>query len=154
LLDSPADFDELFAGRAEAVDAPLGVEREIVTQDEVGRSPERLLPVYPAEGQTILAAQENIFGYRKVRRKERFLMDHGDAVCGGLGGVSESDGAALPQHFAAVGRVHPRDDFHQRRLAGAVFPHQEVDLPRIHVEVAVPQGDDPAEPFSNVLELE
>ena len=46
---------------------------------------------------------------------------------------------------AGVGVQHPGQDFHQRRLAGAVGPQEGVHLTRRDREVDRAQGDDGAE---------
>ena len=57
---------------------------------------------------------------------------------------------AVELDLALVGRVEPRDHVERRRLAGAVRPDQADDLAVQDVEGDPVEGDDPAEPASDI----
>jgi hypothetical protein len=46
---------------------------------------------------------------------------------------------------ALVGSLHAVEDLHQRRLAGAVLPHDRVHVPALHGDVDVAVGHDAGE---------
>ena len=58
---------------------------------------------------------------------------------------------AVHDDASLVGRVHPVEDPHQRRLAGAVLPDQRVDLAGAQLQGDVVVGDDAGESLRDVL---
>ncbi len=59
---------------------------------------------------------------------------------------------AVDQHRALRGRLVAREDFHQRRLARAVFAEQTVDAPRREIEAHAVQHAHGAEVFADIVE--
>ena len=82
-----------------------------------------------------------------MRREQRFLVHHRDAVGRRFRWARERNRLAAPQHFAAVALVHASDDLHQRGFARAVFAHQQMDFAFGDFEVAVAQSMHAAKAF-------
>ena len=97
-------------------------------------------------GDARLAAEEDVVGDRQLGNEVEFLMDDGDA--GGLGLARRwRSGPARPSMLivAFIVGVDAGEDFHQRRLAGAVLAHQRVDFAGPQVEADVGKRGDAAE---------
>src|SRR5579862_3661910 len=102
MLDGAADFDQLPAGGAEAVDAPFGVEWKVVLPDEAAGMFDNAAAIHPAERSRFLAPQKNVLCHAHVRSEQRFLMHHGDADGGGFGRRAQKNFLAVPEHAAGV----------------------------------------------------
>ena len=63
-------------------------------------------------------------------------------------------GSPVDPDLAAVGRVHAGEDLHERRLAGAVLPHDRVDLARVAVEPDAVEHLDAEEALADVAHLQ
>ncbi len=88
-----------------------------------------------------LPAREHVLGDAEMREQRQLLVDDGDARGrGGPGGV-ESHRLAVEEEPAAGGRLHAREDAHERRLAGAVLADEDVHPSPLDVEVHVVEGD-------------
>lgn len=131
-----ADFDQLLAGGAELFHAPIGVEGETVFLNELARLIEHAGAIDPAEGAALLAAEEDVLGDGEMGSEKRFLMHHGNAAGGRIGGLGEADFLAFPEHVAAVGPVQACDDFHQGGLPCPVFAEEQMHLARGHRQVS------------------
>jgi len=70
------------------------------------------------------------------------------------GDQPEADRHPIEAHFALIGRVHPDEDPHQRRLAGSVLPDQRVDLTGGQREIHATHGLDATEPLGEAARLE
>lgn len=81
-------------------------------------------------------------------------MDDADARLLGGERVRQGDGFAPHQDLALVGLVEPREDLHQRRLAGAVLADERVHLPGAQGEVDALQCPDPREELADTPGLE
>jgi hypothetical protein len=81
------------------------------------------------------AAEVDVLGDGELGQEVELLEHRGDPGVLGLEGVGEGDGAAAQLDGAGVGGVDAGEDLHERGLAGAVLPHQCVDLPLVHREV-------------------
>ena len=66
--------------------------------------------------------------------------------------LHELHGTALDLDRPGVRRLHPVEDLHQGRLAGAVLPDDGVDGPTPYVEVHVVVRDDTGEPLADAAE--
>ena len=78
------------------------------------------------------------------------LVNHAKTGLDRLPGVVEMHRLAVDEDFAFVRVVEPEQEVHQRRLAGAVFAKQGVDLARPDREVDAIVGDDPGKPLDDV----
>ena len=90
-------------------------------------------------------AEEDVLGDGELGEEQELLVDGGDAAAGGL---ARGDGGELlvaEADAAAVGGVGAGDDLDERRLAGAVFAEERVDLAGAEVEGDVVQHADAGE---------
>ncbi len=55
-------------------------------------------------------------------------MDDTNAPVHSLAGIGKAYRLPLKNDFTRIGLVNSGEDFHQRRFAGAVFPHQRMDF--------------------------
>ena len=70
------------------------------------------------------AAEVDVLGDRQIRRQRQFLVDDGDAVRFRRQRPVDMDRLAVDEDFRpGVRDVGPGQDFHQRRLSGAVLAH-------------------------------
>ncbi len=67
---------------------------------------------------------------------------------------ARTDGAAGEPDLAGVGRVDPRQNLDQRRLAGAVLAEQRVDLAAPDVEIDVVERERRGEPLDEADHFE
>ena len=81
-------------------------------------------------------------------------MDHRDAVAQRVERRGELDLLALQPEGAGIGRVDAGDDFHQRRLAGAVLAHQRVDMAALQAERHVVEREHAGKGFADVGDFE
>ncbi len=154
LLDRAANLHHLLAGRAELLHFPLRLKWEMVFLDEARGSLNYLASVHPSQGKPGFAPKKNVLRNAEMRCQQRLLMNHRDAVRRRLRRVLEMRTLPLPKHFSAIAFQHPRHDFHQRRLACAVFAHQQMNFTSIDVEVAIAQRNDATKSLLDVFELE
>ena len=81
-----------------------------------------------------LAAQEDVLVDGGVQDGVELLVDHGDAVVDRLAGRGDGNRLAVDPDGAGVGGVDAHEDLHEGGLAGAVLPHEGVDLAGAQVE--------------------
>ena len=72
-------------------------------------------------------AEKQILRDTHFRHEKQFLVDHGDAGTQRGGGVGEHVAYPVDPERATRGRVGAAQDFQQRGLARAVFPHERMD---------------------------
>src|SRR5436309_3432235 len=82
------------------------------------------------------------------------LEDHADAEPLGDPGAGDPDGFAVPEYLARIGLERSEQHLDQRRLAGAVFTEQRVDLALRDVEVDVIARRQRAENLRKAANLE
>eukprot|EP01022_Parablepharisma_sp_SALTPOND_P020740 TRINITY_DN385_c0_g1_i13.p1 TRINITY_DN385_c0_g1~~TRINITY_DN385_c0_g1_i13.p1 ORF type:complete len:868 (-),score=317.47 TRINITY_DN385_c0_g1_i13:3732-6335(-) len=100
------------------------------------------------------ATHEDIGGHADVGRHRQFLVDQVDAGGAAGGGIAQGDRFSVQQDLAVVRRMDAGQHFHQRALAGAVLPHQRVDLAGADVEVHVRQRPCRAEGLADAAHLQ
>ena len=100
------------------------------------------------------AAHEDVGGHRQVGDEADLLRHHADARAQGVARGAEAHRLGQQAYLALVRRVHAHEDAHQRRLAGAVFSREGVDLACVQVEVHAPQGVRAAEALVKAARLE
>ncbi len=137
----------------------------VITQDTVGnvrKSYEILTDKYQIndeqlrqiEDEATLRAEDHILQDREVRHQREVLVDGADAEAQGIGRRGDLDLRALDTDRAGVGRLHPGEDVHQGRLAGAILAEDRVDLARPEVERDAVIGHDRAEALADVAHLD
>ena len=100
-------------------------------------------------GDQRLAAEEDVVGDVEFGNEVQFLVDDGDARGLGVAHAGEADWLAVDADRAFILGVDARQDFHQRRLAGAVFAHQRMDLARRRSKLTSRKAADAAEMLGN-----
>jgi hypothetical protein len=81
------------------------------------------------------AADPDVLGDGHGGHQVELLMDHGDAALERLTRITERQRASCEMDLARIRRDDAGDDFHERRLAGAVLADE-----RVHRAPAHPQG--------------
>ena len=89
----------------------------------------------------LLCAEHDVLEDGQVVGEHEVLEDHPDALRDRVGGLTEGDLRAVDHDRAVVGLLHPVQDLHQGRLAGAVLADQCVDGALPHRDVDVVVGD-------------
>ena len=98
--------------------------------------------------------EEDVFRRREIVAEGKVLVDDLDALLPRVDRLVEMLRLAVDPHLAVRRRKVAGDDFHQRRLAGAIVAHEAQDLARMQREVDAPQRLDRAEMLGYSLELE
>ena len=101
-----------------------------------------------------LAAQEDVLVDGGVQDGVELLVDHGDSVVDRLAGRGDGDRLAVDPDGAGVGGVDAHEDLHEGGLAGAILPHEGVDLAGAQVEGDGAQDADAGERLVDVEHLE
>jgi hypothetical protein len=142
------DLDALLLAHREVLHDRPGVHDEPVLLRQLADAFVRGVHV---EDALVLVAEDDGLGDREGIDEHEVLVDHADA---------EGDRHArrrrlhlLPAHEdpAPVGRVHPVERPHQRRLAGAVLADERVDLAFAKLEAHVVVRDHAGEPLRDVF---
>ena len=81
------------------------------------------------------------------------LVDHTDSGGHCIARALKILNDTVQDNFAAIGRVQPIQNVHERRLASTVFSQQAVDFAGLDDEVDVVVCNESAEPFCNAAEL-
>ena len=132
--------------------ANLGSRRDI--ESEVGQHRrEVLFGVGEIDHESALGAEGDIFEDGEIRHEGKVLIDRADAAPQRIGRGIEVDLLAGDADRPGIWLVHPGQDVHERRLAGAVFPEDGVDLPRPEIERDAVVGQDRAEALGDVAHL-
>ena len=95
------------------------------------------------------AAEEDIGGDVEIVENVELLMDEGDAEAHRIVDVLDLDGFVGKDDFSGVGLVDAAEDFHQGRLASAVFAAQADDFGLADIEIDIIERDDARESFGD-----
>ena len=87
-----------------------------------------------------LAAEKHVLRHREMRREHDLLVDQHDAATLGVDRTAQADFRPVEPELASARRQMPRQDFHQGRLARAIFADDRVDLAGCDREIDV--GED------------
>ncbi|MEZ5351432.1 MAG: hypothetical protein R2762_02260 [Bryobacteraceae bacterium] len=153
MLNRPANLHHLLARRAQPLYPPLRLQRKPVVGDHALGLFHHLAPVHHAPPTLWRPPQKDVLRDRQMRRQQGLLMHHRDAHRRCIGRSPEAHPLPFPHQFAAPGSNHPGHDFHQRRFARPVLPHQQMHLPCLDREIAVAQRRDSAETFGDIPRL-
>ena len=97
-----------------------------------------------------LLVDRDILQHGQVGEERQVLEDDLDAERLGLVRRQLLMGYPIyDDHAAGIGRMHPGENLDQGRLAGAVLPHQAMDLARLDRPVDGVEGDRPPEALSD-----
>ena len=100
------------------------------------------------------AAEKQVLFDGQFRHQAEFLEYRTDADDAGAVRGEMDDLLPLILECAGIGRIGAGDDVDQRRLAGAVFAEQDVNLAAPKIEVDAVQRDDAGKPLRDVGEIE
>ena len=121
------DFHPLHFTHTQSMHGALRVNRHAVGL--------RLLPNHFGNfGQrvTALKPQPNVLRHGKRIKQAEMLKHHGNTQGARLLRVGQMHWLAIYQYLPAIGLLHAVDDFHQRRLARAVFAQHGMNLAGLH----------------------
>ncbi len=148
------DLNQLLLGNGEPERYPVEVEPDAEPfEDRLGVCMHRL-EVDAAPGAQGLAPDEDVLDHREVGEERRLLVNHCDPGVASVGRAAQGDLDTVDEQLPAVGRVHSREDLHERRLARPVLADEGMNLARVEVDRDVVQGADRAESLGRVLERE
>ena len=153
------DLDPLLLGDGEVADAPVGVgleaQRMRLGED---RRADTGQPLAVAAHVVVVVdhrhAQQDVLGDGEGCHQLEVLVDHADAVFGGVARTGQAHRVLVDPQFAGLGRVEAGGDVHQRGLAGAVLAEQGMDFAPLRGEVRIREGDEAVEGFVDVGEGE
>ena len=97
---------------------------------------------------------EQVVDHPHGREVEGILVEHPDTMAIGVGRRADADGPPSRRMRAAVGGLEPREDLHQRALAGAVLAEDALDGARGHGQGDAVVRLDGAEVLPDVSELD
>ena len=144
------DLDDLLLADAQVADQLVGV--DVLAQPL--HQLERQLPLGAAvDGRPTgdLLGQEEVVQHRQVGAEVELLEDDADAVLGCVGDAGQHDGLAVHEDAPVGGLLDPREDLHQRRLAGTVLADEHVDLALEDIEGHVVERGRAREDLGDVL---
>ena len=147
------NFNQLLLGYAQLTDRALWIQRMAKSFEQAFRLLVNLAPAHPSRKSAAhrMPAEKHILSDAQLRNEHEFLMDDVDAEIVSLVWGFDLDRLSLPEHLAPIGLIQPRDDLHERRLTGAVFADQGVNLAGPHLEADVVKHDDTAKRLGYVL---
>ena len=148
------DLDALALADAEVGDQPVGLDAEAVRRGELGDAPPGGPAVEHHAARARLAAEHDVLEHREVVGEHEVLVHHADAGGDGVAGAAEAHLPAVDADRALVGPLHPVEDLHQRRLAGAVLADEGVDGAGAHAQVDVAVGDHAREALGDAGQLD
>ncbi len=144
------DLDALPLGHSEVLDQRVRADAQAVLVGDLldlGLG----LASYPVQ---LLAAQDDVLPDRQVVGQHEVLVHHADAARDGVAGSVELDQLAVDGDGALVGALHPVEDLHQGRLAGAVLTHQGVHGAAGDGDVDVVVGHDAGEALGDAAQFD
>ncbi len=128
---------------------------EVVQLGELDDAFSRRAPVERPEWAGDALGAERDRGHDVEHRHElEMLVDHPDPRLDRLGRVVEGPRRPVDQDLAGVWAIEPRQDVHQRRLAGAVLPKEPEHLTTIGRDRDPIVGEDTWELLRDVLQFE
>ena len=134
------DLDHLLAGDGQPRHFRTGIELQMHRGEYFGRVGVELGVVEQHAAELLrLAADEDVLRRGEVGHQVQFLMDDADAELLGAARRIDLDRLAVEQDLAFVGLVDAGENFHQRRLAGAVLAHQRVHFAGAKLEPCIVQ---------------
>ena len=139
------DLHPLAGAHAELLDQPVGLDAEAVG---VGDALDLGAGV-AADSVQLLGAEDDVLEDGEVVGEHEVLEHHADAGLDRVRRGVQGDLVAVDLDRARVRRLHAVEDLHQRRLAGAVLPHDRVDGAAPDVDVDVVVGDHAGEPLAD-----
>ena len=101
----------------------------------------------------LVQTQHDVFGGGEHVHQLIVLMDHADAVLEGILGGADGYGLPLYQDLALVREIDAGQHIHQGGLTAAVLPQQGEDLATVQGQIDAIVGDDAAETFGDVSQL-
>ena len=128
------DLDHLLMGARQLRDLVIGPQIEIELADDGAGARAHRRPIEKAAGGQF-TTEEQILLDRQLRHQAEFLEHRTDTDDARAVRREMDDLSALILERAGIGRIGAGDDVDQRRLAGAVFAEQHVDLAAPEVEV-------------------
>ena len=102
----------------------------------------------------LVESEQDVLGDGLRRDQREVLVDHPEPGRDRVARRAEFDGRPVEEDLAGVRPVEPRQDVHQRALAGPVLAQQGVDLARAQVEINLVVGDDAGERLDDAARLE
>ena len=139
------DLDGLLLRDRQRAHQCSGVQRQLQPVDEFPSCPVERTVVgedSPAPG---FPTDVDVLGDGQVGHQVELLVDDADAALLGLLGVDGDEFLAVEHESAGVRGVDPGQQLHQRRLSGAVLPHECEDLAVPQGQVHVGEGPDAGE---------
>ena len=137
-----ADRNERTLGRRKRRNRRIGIEIAAHDRERLGGGVLDSRPRYEADPRPRIAGlNRDVLGDRHPLDEPQILVDEGDRQRIRSG----ADRLSGIEDLAGVGFVHPRQDFDQRRLAGAVLSQERVDLAATDVEVDMIERKRPGE---------
>ena len=110
-----------------------------------------IVPVNQTQLVAFHVTDENILCHTQLGIGRAVLINGSNTVSGGVAGVSEKHFLPIDNDLAFIRHMHTGDDFDQRGLTGAVFPHQRMDLAFSQFKLHIVQGSDTRESLGDIF---
>ena len=130
----------------------MGIEIDAHLGQDALRRRHHLALVEQSRSTGRFAIGEDIAGHRQVGKEIQLLEDDADAELPGLQGIADDHRFAAQDERPAVRLIDAGQHLHDRRLAGAVLPHDGVDLAGGNPERHVVDGGDAAEALGDAVQ--
>src|SRR5829696_3020928 len=132
------DLGHLLQCDAQPADFRARIDVESERMELLARFAIELRPIdQSADSTERLSAKKDVAPDIQVWNEVQLLMNRADSSLLCRVRRSEVHGLAVEQQLAAIRLVNPGKQLHQRRLAGAVFADEDVDLARHEIEADV-----------------
>jgi hypothetical protein len=153
--ERPRDLHQLLLANAQIADTRLWVEVDGGFPQQRARPQLHLVPVDAAQPPR-QRAEEQVLGDRHLREQRQLLVDDGDAGALRVARRAQRRRRAIDDDRALVAavRMHAREQFDQRRLAGAVFTAERVDFAGAQREADTVERGHAAEALDDAARLE
>ena len=146
------DLDPLLLADRELPDLRPGIDPQAELCGQPGDLSVRLAEVH-AEAR-LVESEQDVLGDGLRRDQREVLVDHPETGRDRVARRAERDRRPVEEDLARIRPVEPRQDVHQRALAGPVLAEQRVDLARAQVEINLVVGDDAGERLDDAAHLE
>ena len=133
---------------------PFHLDRRVDVQLDIAQQGSGANSQIPMADRRRQVAEEEVLRNAQTGNQRQFLKDHDDAARTGLGHARQGHRFAGDRHGAAVAPLDTGYHLHQRRLAGAVLPHQRVNLSLVQSEVDALEGLKGAETLGDAPHLQ
>ena len=148
------NLDHLTLRHTQAAHRGTGVEHQPEVGQQRRRARQQGARIEHAAPPRRQLTQKDVLGDREMRDEIQLLVNHPDTEIAGRPRAADVHRLAIEADLAGILAVGAAENFHQRRLAGAVLAEQHVDVAGVERQVDVVERDDAGERLADAAHLE